>query len=149
MIFPNVEGENLDGQLFTFPRDFSARTIAIVAFDFKQRGELESWVPFVDRYARAGTVHGRVFPVISRSMRTMKSVILTTMRKTVPTPEARAATVPLFLDIDEFCGTLGIGDRRAIHVYVLEPSGAVVEHQAGAFTDSAAAALEVHVKKTA
>lgn len=145
MQFPSVQGENLTGEKLAFPRDFgNRRTLAIVAFDLKARGALESWVPFIDGFVRAGTVNGRVFPVLSRSMQIAKGMIVTAMRKAVPT-EARPATVPLFVDLDEFCAALDIADRSAIYVCVIDPDGTVRERQAGPYSVAAAAALEAQL----
>ncbi len=141
MRFPTVEGENLAGVRCAFPRDFARLTIAIVAFDLKQRADLESWVPFVEGYARGGTADGRVFPVLPRSMRMMKGMILTTMRKAAPSVESRAVTVPLFVDIDEFCSALQIVDRAAIQVYVVTPEGSVLMRTSGPYVATAAAEI--------
>jgi len=147
MRFPEVEGENLAGQQFSFPRDFGgARTIALVAFDFKQRADLETWVPFIDRFARDGTARGRLFPTLPRSMRMMKRLIVATMRKGAPTREAREATVPLFTDIEEFCAALDITDRARIHTFVVESDGSVSEHRIGPYDEPAGTAIEAHVK---
>jgi hypothetical protein len=150
MRFPQVEGENLAGQQFVYPRDFrGARTIALVAFDLKQRGDLETWVPFIDRFARTGIVRGRVFPTLSRSLRMMKRMIVSTMRQGAPTIEAREATVPIFVELDEFCAALSIADRSNIHAFVVEADGAVSEHWIGRFSERAGAAIEAHVHLSA
>lgn len=141
MRFPDVQGENLDGDARNFPQDFAARTIVLVAFDLKQRTELESWVPFVDRYARAGTAHGVVIAAISRSMRMMKNLIVTTMRKAAPNAQSRVATVPLFIDLDAFCLTLGIIDRTAIQIFVVEVDGEIRGHRSGPFDAAAGVAI--------
>lgn len=150
MRFPEVEGESLTGQPFLFPRDFhGARTIALVAFDLKARNDLETWVPFIDRFARSGIARGRLFPVLSRSLRMMKRMIATTMRKGAPTPEAREATVPLFVDVDEFCKALDISDRTSIHTFVVESDGLVSLHRVGPFDALAGSAIEARVNEPA
>lgn len=146
MRFPEAEGENLAGQPFVYPRDFAgARTIALVAFDLKQRADLETWVPFVDRFARSGVARGRVFPALSRSMRMMKRMIVSTMRSGAPSAQAREATIPLFVDLDEFCAALDITDRGRVHAFVVEPDGTISAHRGGPFDPSAGAELEAHV----
>jgi hypothetical protein len=148
MQFPEVEGVSLAGQRFSYPRDFSgARTIALVAFDLKARADLDTWVPFIDRFARDGTVRGRLFPTLPRSMRMMKGMIATTMRKGAPTREAREATVPLFVDMEEFCTALDITDRRSIHTFVIEDDGEISEHRVGPYNEFAGTAIEAHVKE--
>ncbi len=148
MHFPQVEGENLAGSRLSYPRDFSAaRTIALVAFDLKSRADLETWVPFIDRFASSGVARGRLFPVLSRTLRMMQGMIVSTMRKTAPTAQAREATVPIFVDLDEFCAALDIADRSQIHTFVIEPDGAISAHEVGPFDDRAASAIELHLFK--
>jgi hypothetical protein len=146
MRFPEVDGENLAGQPFVYPRDFvGARTIALVAFDLKGRAALDTWVPFIDRFARGGIVRGRLFPVLPRSMRMMRRMIAATMRQGAPSAEAREATVPVFVDIDDFCAALHIVDRATIHAFVVEPDGAIAVHRSGPYTEAAGAAIEASV----
>jgi hypothetical protein len=146
MRFPEVEGEDLTGREFCFPRDFGgAWTIAVVAFDLKARVHLDTWVPFIDRFARSGTARGRLFPVLPLSMRMMKRAIATALRKEAPNPEAREATVTLFVDVDEFCAALNITDRAHIHTFVIEPDGLITEHVVGPYLAPAAAAIEAQL----
>ncbi len=146
MRFPEVAGENLAGQPFLFPRDFhGARTIALVAFDLRQRDDLETWVPFIDRFARTGAARGRLFPVLSRSLRMMRRMVATTMRKGAPSAESREATIPLFVDVDEFCLALDIADRTSIHVFVVESDGSISAHRIGPCDASAGGAIEAHI----
>jgi hypothetical protein len=144
--FPAVVGDNLVGDGFEFPRDFAgARTIALVVFDIGQRAAMETWVPFIDRFARDGSVRGRLFPVLSRSLRLMKSMITSTMRKNAPSPEACEATIPLFVEIDAFCAALEIGERDNVHAFVIEADGTVSEHVRGPFTELARTAIEARL----
>jgi hypothetical protein len=150
MVFPDVEGENLAGQSFVFPRDFSSvRTIVLVAFDFKQRSELETWMPFIDGFARRGVARGRLFPTLPRSMHVMKRVIAATMRKAAATTEEREATIPLFVDVEEFCTALNITERGCIHTFVVESEGLIRAHCIGPYEPSAGAAIEAHLKQPA
>lgn len=143
MHFPDVQGESLAGQPCSFPRDFGGgRTIALVAFDLKQRADLETWIPFVDEWVRRDAVRGRLFAALPRSMRMMKGMIVATLRKDAPSRETREAMIPLFVDIDEFCASLGIADRRSIHIFVVESDGLVSARRQGPFTADAGTAIE-------
>jgi len=146
MHFPDVRGESLTGEALAFPRDFAGgRTIALVAFDLKARAQLETWVPFIDRFARNGTVRGRVFATLPSSMRIVKSAIIATMRKSAPSAEARSATVALFVDLEPFCAALEITDRASVHTFVIETDGTVSAHYAGPYTAAAGTAIEARV----
>jgi hypothetical protein len=150
MQFPTVEGENLAGRRVSFPLDFAgSRTIALVAFDPKQRTDLDTWVPFIERLARTSSVRGLAFAVLSRAMVKMSVALVTAMRKAAPSPEAREVTVALFVDLEEFCVALDISDRRQIHAFVIEGDGSVGAHQVGPYDDAAGAAIEALVKEPA
>jgi hypothetical protein len=150
MYFPEVQGENLAGQLLSFPADFyGSRTIVLVAFDFKQRADIDTWAPFIDHIARVEGARARLFPVLPRAMRMMEKMIVMTLRKDASEPAAREATVPLFVDLDEFCGALDIADRDFIHTFVVAEDGSIRAHIAGLYDDAAGRAIEAHVKNPA
>ena len=150
MHFPEVQGENLAGRQLSFPADFlGARTIALIAFDFKQRADLNTWAPFIERIARGDGARARLFPVLPRAMRMMEKMIVTTLRKDASEPAAQEATVPLFVDLDEFCSALQIGDRELIHTFVVVEDGSIRAHCAGLYDDAAGRVIEAHVSRPA
>jgi hypothetical protein len=147
MYFPEVQGESLAGQLLSFPNDFvGSHTIALVAFDFKQRADIDTWAPFIDRIARNDGARAKLFAVLPRAMRMMEKMIVTALRKDIEEPAAREVTVPLFVDLDEFCGALEIGDRDLIHTFVVAADGSIRAHVSGLFDEAAARKIEAHVK---
>ena len=148
MHFPEVQGENLAGQPLSFPDDFhGSRTIVLVAFDFKQRADLDTWAPFIGRVARGDGARARLFPVLPRAMRKVEKMIVMTLRKDAAEPAAREATVPLFVDVDEFCLALGIADRDLIHTFVVVEDGSISAHFSGLYDEAAGQSIEAHVAK--
>jgi hypothetical protein len=146
MYFPEVQGENLAGQPLSFPDDFrGSHTIALIAFDFKQRADIDTWAPFINRIARNDGPRARLFPVLPRAMRMMEKMIVMTLCKDVAEPAAREATVPLFVDLDEFCSALAIVDRDLIHTFVVAADGSIRAHITGLFDEAAGRAIEAHV----
>ena len=147
MRFPECCGDDLTRAKVCFPRDFAGLpTLAIVAFDVNARAALESWLPYVEHATREGTVRGRLFPVLSSGMKLMKGAIESMLRKAEPATEARAATVPLFVDVDAFAAALGILDRTQIEVLLLTPDGSVVERVIGPYTEAAGSALAARLR---
>jgi hypothetical protein len=63
------------------------------------------------------------------------------MRQGAPTPEARDATIPLFVDLDAFCAGLQVRDRSRIQTLLVEPDGSISAQHAGAFAEDAGYAL--------
>ncbi len=140
--FPAVAGEALDGTPFVAPRDLAAaRTVAFVAFALEHRAEIESWVPFIDRLVRSRPdVRARLFGAIGLP-KMMRKPVVTAMKAAVTAPELRAATVPLFVDVDAFARSLRIPDRKHLTVLVIEPDARIVWRGSGPFSDAAGAAL--------
>jgi hypothetical protein len=148
MYFPEVQGENLAGQPLSFPDDFlGSHTIALVAFDLKQRADIDTWTPFIDRIARNDGTRARLFPVLPRAMRMMEKMIVMALRKDIEEPAAREVTVPLFVDLDEFCSALEIGDRDLIHTFVVAADGSIRAHVSGLYDEAAGRSIEAHVRQ--
>lgn len=139
--FPAVAGEALDGSPFSAPRDLTgSRTVALFGFALEHRTELESWVPFLDGLARAGTVRVRLFVPLGVP-KLLRGSLVGAMKAGVTQPELRASTIPLFVDVDAFCRALAIADRGHLNVLLIEPDSSVRWRGGGSFSESAGAAL--------
>jgi hypothetical protein len=139
--FPAVTGEALDGTPFAAPRDLAGmRTLALVGFALEHRPELETWVPFVDRLVAGGGVRARLFVGLGVP-KLVRGGIVAAMKAAVTAPELRAATIPLFVDVDAFSRALGIGDRAHLTVMLVEPDGRIVWRGSGPFSEAAGASL--------
>ena len=140
--FPPVASETLDGSPFVAPRDLAAgRTVALVGFAIEQRAELETWVPYIDALVRSRTdVRARLFIPLG-TPRLLRGPLVAAMKAAVTAPELRASTIPLFLDVDTFARTLGIGDRTHLTLLLVEPDGRITWRGSGPFSEPAGASL--------
>jgi hypothetical protein len=140
--FPAVTGEAVDGTPFAAGDLAGLRTIAFAGFGIEHRGEVESWVPFLDPLLRSRSdLRGRLFAVLSPKPKVVRAMLLAALRKAVRAPEQRASTIVLFTDVNAFCGALGIADRTHLAVFVLDEAGAVVWRAAGAYSAELGASL--------
>ena len=139
--FPAVTGEALDGTPFSAPRDFAGmRTVALIGFALEHRPELETWVPYLDVLVRRGGVRARLFAGLGVPKLVRKGIVAA-MKAAVTAPELRAATIPLFVDVDAFSRALGIGDRAHLTILLVEPDARIVWRGSGPFSEAAGASL--------
>jgi hypothetical protein len=145
--FPAVSGDALDGTPFVAPRDLAAgRTVALIAFALEHRAEVETWVPYIDALVRSPSgVRARLFPVIGVP-KMMRKPIVAAMKRVVQAPELRASTIPLFVDVAEFCDALGISDRAHMSLLLVEPDARVTWRGSGPFSDAAGASLSAALR---
>ncbi|MDP9105637.1 MAG: hypothetical protein M3N49_06860 [Candidatus Eremiobacteraeota bacterium] len=140
--FPAVAGEALDGTEFLAPRDLAAgRTVAMFGFVLEHKPELESWVPYIDALVRSREdVRARLFIGLG-TPKWLRRGILTAMKAAVQAAELRASTIPLFVDVDAFARSLGIGDRAHLTILLVEPDGRITWRGSGPFSEAAGASL--------
>ncbi|MBV8299633.1 MAG: hypothetical protein JO083_08855 [Candidatus Eremiobacteraeota bacterium] len=139
--FPAVAGEALDGTPFCAPRDFAGmRTVAFVGFALEHRSELETWVPYADALRHRAGVRARLFVGLGLP-KLVRNGVVKAMKAAVTAPELRAATIPLFVDVEAFCRALGIGDRAHLTILLVEPDARIVWRGSGPFSEPAGASL--------
>jgi len=139
--FPALTAEALDGKAFASPAAFAgARSVAVIGFGLEQRSEIESWAAELDTLARAGTV-ARLFPAVDGGNLFLRGMVTAALKAALPSRELRAATIPLFTDVDALCASLGIADRDHVAVFVLDETGAVIWRAFGAVNETVSTAL--------
>lgn len=143
MTFPEVTGTDLLGVKVAFPADMGTLpALVVVAFDQKQRDDVESWLPFIAALEERGRVRGRLLAVLSGGMKLLRGAILKAARGAAANDAQRASSILAFTDVDAFCAALDISDRHAVGVYLVLPGGAVAAHANGPFDPAAGTRLE-------
>jgi hypothetical protein len=145
--FPPISAAALDGTPFVTPRDLDAgRMVALLGFALGHRAELESWVPFLDPLARSRPdVRVRLFIPLSVP-KIGRGAVVAALRAAITAPELRMSTIPLFVDVDAFTGSLGIADRAHLVILVVETDGSIGWRGSGSYTEEAAAALNAALR---
>ncbi len=115
--------------------------MTLVGFALEHRAEIETWVPFIDRIVRSRPdVRSRLFVALG-APKLMRKAIVTAMKAAVTAPELRASTIPLFVDVDAFARSLGIGDRDHLTVLLVEPDARITWRGSGPYSEAAGASL--------
>jgi len=143
-VFPHIKSADLNGRSLSLPGDFPAPfSLVFVAFEMRQQAEVDSWRPFVDQ-ARSKRPALGVFelPTIARRFRLMQFVIDNGMRSGITDRETRGATVTLYTDVAAFKRALGVKSTKEIAVLVVTPTGEILAHVSGRFSEEAAMPIE-------
>jgi hypothetical protein len=128
VVFPNVEGSNLQGAKFELPGDFEGDlNLVLIAFKREQQELVDTWLPFArsleDRFEEFRYYE---LPTIYKANAAYRWMINNGMRMGIKDPKARAVTITLFLDKEKFREALEIPHEGTIYALLVEKSGRVV-----------------------
>jgi len=144
IVFPNVTGSNLNGKTFQLPRDFQApASLVFIAYQREQQRDIDSWKSAVTGLHRRYPFIGEYeLPTLSRSITFFRGFIDGGMRRGIPDPATRAATITLYIDKSAFNRALDIGDERAIVIVLVKPDGTILWRASGSYVTGKEAGLD-------
>ena len=148
-IFPELEGSNLEGKKFVLPKDFEGElNLTLIAFLREQQALVDTWLPLArslqDRYEGFRYYE---LPTIYRANPAYRWFINTGMRRGIKDPEARAATITLYLDKKKFRSSLQLPHEGTIYALLVDKRGRVVWRVEGALSKAKQKDLEVFLSK--
>ena len=125
--FPDVEGRNLAGDVVELPAQLAKpHTIIIVAYKRWHQSLVDTWLPRLEVIEDArDDLAVLELPTIAKMNFVSKWWIYHGMRSGITSERARARTVTLHLDKNEFNRHLGIGDEDNIHVFLVDQNGRI------------------------
>lgn len=148
--FPQISGENLLGDLFQLPADFSGETVlVIVPFDEEQQVSAAAWLPLAQEIAESQPdftyYNVPIFPGMSAPLRT---IIRAGMSITITDADLRERTITVFLeDLDAFLNALEIPNTDVMQVFLLNSERAVIWRGTGSYDDVQGAALRARLNE--
>lgn len=143
LLFPAVHGSNLAGKEYRLPDDFEGRAnIVMVAFKREQQLLVDTWLPSARSLAQDSQVFYYELPTIAKSYSLMRWIIDGGMRKGIPDPAARAATITLYINTGKFRRNLNIPSDETIHVFLVDKNGYIRWRTEGSMTPAKAEELK-------
>ncbi len=139
VVFPQVTGENLNGESVTLPDDFLAeRNLIIMPFNRDQQVGAEAWLPLgqalADEYEDLQFYSIAALPDLSPAIRLLVSG---GMNLAITDEAVREVAILLYLEEQErFVEALGIADMEMMQVLLVRGDGTVVWTMAGAFSEA-------------
>ncbi|MDJ0792432.1 MAG: hypothetical protein QNJ71_11090 [Acidimicrobiia bacterium] len=146
--FPTVEGSSLSKTRHRLPETLEHEVnLLMIAFQQRQQGDVESWVPLAGDLAAEFDGFGAYeLPVIPRGYRPFAGFIDGGMRAGIPDPAVRAATITLYIDRNTFMQSLEIPDTESIVPMLVRPSGEILWRTTGRFRQDAGDELRAAVE---
>jgi hypothetical protein len=143
MQFPVTSGKNLMRQSVTVPSDLEGQfVLVLVAFQRWHQSRIDTWLPAIAQFeARFAGLRHYELPVLPSMNILSRTFINEGMRAGIPDPVARATTITLYVDMDEFLPALGVSNNDDIHLLLLDRSGEILWRTAGAYSADVAQSL--------
>lgn len=151
MMFPDVQGSNLQGRRFNLPKDLAGSfNIVIIAFKQNQQLDANTWLPHVHRLTRQ---HAQVryyeLPTLRRMSRMRRTMLDMSMRMGVTDKRTRASTITLYVNKTAFKAALGIPHEEAITILLLNKAGDVLWRVMGPYNKAKGASLAATLQQVA
>jgi hypothetical protein len=139
---PPLTAKRLDQQLVVLPHELPAeRTLAIVAFQIGQRGEVDSWIRGLNLETDP-TIPWFKMPVFNDpGNESARNDIESRMLARHPAGKDPSRLIPVFTDRQAFMRAAGLTGTEHAWVLVLDRQGKVLARAEGAYDESKAQAL--------
>ena len=149
LIFPEITGENLEGQAFTFPQDFAGDlNLVLIAFSQGQQVQVDTWLAYAEGLElESDLLSIYEIPVLGSSYRLLRSVIDGGMRSGISDPVARARTITFYGNKPALMEALALENDRTIHALLVKQNGEVVWQAQGEAAEVSIASLEAYLNK--
>jgi hypothetical protein len=139
---PTLTAKRLDQQLVTLPHGLPAeRTLALVAFNRSQRGEIDSWIQGL-RLGHDPSIPWFKMPVFNDpGSEVARNDLQNQMLARHPAGADLSRLVPVFTDRDAFIRAAGLSGTEHAWVLVLNREGKVLARAEGLYNEAKAQAL--------
>ena len=118
-------------------------SIVFVAFDSRQQGDVDSWLPFLDELrARLPGLEVYELPAIKRRYLPARSYIDSRMRAGISDRGTRQRTLTLYTDVSARNPALRIDSTSTIALFVVSRGGNVMWSGSGVYDAATAAGLK-------
>lgn len=149
LIFPELTGENLEGQAFSFPNDFAGDlNLVLIAFSQGQQAQVDTWLRYAESLELSnGALSIYEIPVLGSSYRLLRPVIDGGMRSGISDPVARARTITFYGNKPALMEALALASEKTIHALLVTGDGEVVWRAQGETNEDSIEGLEAYLNK--
>ncbi len=143
--FPPVQSRTLDGRAISLPADLPAeRTLLILGFQRGQQSSIEAWAKAMQRLG-GSNLPWLQLPVMDDPNAVVRAIVNGGMRHAI-NRDLWPHIVTLYTHKAAFERTVGIDSEAAVHVLVVDRTGAILARVTGDYTPEAAARLLAALK---
>ncbi len=145
--FPDLVTEDLNGERQEVPNRLPGDLkLFLIAYARQQQGDLDPWLTLgLGLEGRHPGFRVYELPTLAASWQAARAWVDNGMRSGIRERAARARTLTLYLDKDQFNRALELPSERDVYALLIDASGHVILRHAGRPDDAAAAALTAMV----
>ena len=143
MLFPEIEGKNLELRNYNLPYDLEGElNIVLVPFQRWHQNLVDSWGPYLEKLIeKFPRVRFYEVPSLSSGYRMMSFVIDGGMRAGIPSKKVRERTITIYINKSKFKKVLEIPNEKTIYLFLLNKKGEILWRESGVYDDSKAEKL--------
>ena len=143
MVFPPVEGNNLEGRKYKLPGDFEGDlNLLFIPFQRWHQDWVDTWVPFARQLVKE--VPGLRYyelPTLPRMNPLYRMSLDYGMKMGIPDRAAREATITLYLDKETYRKALAIPSEETVVTMLVTRRGNILWRTEGPFTQEQGTSL--------
>jgi hypothetical protein len=143
MLFPEVEGKNLESKSYKLPHDLEGElNILLIPFQRWHQNLVDSWGPYLeDIINRFTRVKFYEIPSLSSGYKMMSFVIDGGMRAGIPSKKVRERTITIYINKSRFKKALEIPNEQTIYIFLVNKKGEILWRESGVYDDAKAEKL--------
>ncbi|TFG00318.1 MAG: hypothetical protein EU542_08190 [Promethearchaeota archaeon] len=143
MLFPEVEGKNLESKSYKLPHDLEGElNILLIPFQRWHQNLVDSWGPYLEDIINRFTgVKFYEIPSLSSGYKMMSFVIDGGMRAGIPSKKVRERTITIYINKSRFKKALEIPNEQTIYIFLVNKKGEILWRESGVYNDAKAEEL--------
>ena len=149
MLFPEVEGKNLDYKKFKLPIDLEGDlNIIIIPFQRWHQNLVDSWTEYlVSVSIDFPKVNFYEVPSLNKDYKLIRVMIDGGMRAGILNKSVRERTITIYIDKSKFKKALNIPNEDTIYLFLLNKFGEILWRSSGQYSESKAKELNIYLKE--
>jgi hypothetical protein len=137
VMFPEIHGENLEGQAFRIPFDLKMDiNLIIIAFKRYQQFIINQWVLNLDNLQRKYPIFEYYeLPILASRNKPMRFWIDGGMRAGIPDKKTRERTITVYMNKNQFRSQLNIKNEDEIQIILMTKQGEIIWRESGGYSE--------------
>lgn len=149
MLFPEVEGQNLEFKKYKLPIDLEGElNIILIPFQRWHQNLIDSWTEYLNNVSvNFLKVKFYEVPSLSKGYKLMRLMIDGGMRAGIPSKDVRQRTITLYIDKSKFKKVLNIPNEDTIYLFLVNKFGEILWRSSGQYSEPKAKELNISLKE--
>jgi len=148
MLFPEVEGQNLEYKKYKLPIDLEGElNIILIPFQRWHQNLINSWTEYLNNVSvNFPKVKFYEVPSLSKGYKMMRVMIDGGMKAGIPNKGVRQRTITIYTNKSKFKKDLNIPNEETIYLFLVNKLGEIVWRSSGQYSEFKAKELNNYLK---